>query len=107
MITYNFAEEFSKVPGPRRKDIGPYSGEEFRENVLKKWFKENTEAEIDVNGVLMSFGPSFLSEAFGKMAKDVGSEEVFFNIIRVKQDGEKNKHFEELLHKYVKIALSK
>lgn len=106
MITYNFAEQFSKVPGPRRQNIGPFSGELFRDEVLKKWFTENTEVEIDVEGVLMSFGPSFLSEAFGKMAKEVG-EEKFFSIIHVKQSGDKNKHFEELLHKYVKIAFSK
>lgn len=106
MITYNFAEQFSKVPGPRHKNTGPFSGELFREEVLKKWFENNTEVEIDVEGVLMSFGPSFLSEAFGKVAKEVG-ETKFFNIIHVKQSGQKNKHFEELLHKYVQIAFSK
>lgn len=108
MITYDFAKEFSNIPGPRTKNLGPNSGEEFRIRVLKKWFDTNTEVEIDVDGVIMSFGPSFLSEAFGKMAKDkdVGMDK-FFQIIHVKQDGIKNKNFEELLHKYVKIALSK
>ena len=107
MIVYDFAEEFSKIPGPRREKIGPYSGELFREKVLKKWFNKNQEVEIDIDGVVMNFGPSFLSEAFGKMAKDIGSEEKFFNIIHVKNNSDKNKHFEDLLHKYVKIALSK
>lgn len=107
MLAYNFAQEFSKVPGPRRKDIGPFSGELFKEKVLLSWFQNNTEVEIDIDDVTMSFGPSFLSEAFGKMAKDLGSADKFFKIIHVKHNSEKNKHFEELLHKYVKIALSK
>ncbi len=107
MIDYNFAKEFSKIPGPRRKDIGPYSGELFREDVLKQWFEKNQKVKFDIDGVVMTFGPSFLSEAFGKMAKVVGSEKEFFDIVHVKNNSEKNKHFEELLHKYVKIALSK
>jgi len=107
MIAYNFAEKFSKIPGPRRKEIGPYSGELFREEVLREWFDKNQEVEFDIDGVIMNFGPSFLSEAFGKMAKDIGSEEKFFSIIHVRNNSDKNKHFKELLHKYVKIALSK
>lgn len=35
MMSYNFAKEFSKVPGPRTEDIGPYSGKKFREEVLQ------------------------------------------------------------------------
>tara|TARA_R110001632_G_scaffold232966_1_gene375687 strand:+ start:1958 stop:2275 length:318 start_codon:yes stop_codon:yes gene_type:complete len=105
MIVYDFAEEFSKIPGPGREKIGPYSGELFREQVLKKWFNKNQEVEIDIDGVVMNFGPSFLSEAFGKMAKYIGSEEKFFNIIHVKNNSDKNKHFEDLLHKYVRRSL--
>ena len=107
MMTYDFAKEFSPVPGPRHKEIGPYSGELFRDEVLQEWFDSGTQVEININDVQMSFGPSFLSEAFGKMAKKLGSEDEFFKIIHVKQDTAKNKHFEELLHKYVQIALSK
>ena len=70
MMSYNFAEEFSKFPGPRTEDIGPNSGKKFREEVLQNWFDNNIEVEIDVSGTVMSFGPSFMSEAFGKMAKE-------------------------------------
>lgn len=106
MIKYNFAEEFSKVPGPRREEIGPFSGEKFRNDFLEKWFQENIEVEIDVSGTVMNFGPSFLSEAFGKIAKKYGKEK-FFQIIHINNEGTRNKKLLVLIKKHVDIALSK
>ena len=54
----------------------------------------------------MNFGPSFLSEAFGKMADKYGREK-FFSIIHVKKEGSRNKKLEDLIIKHVDIALSK
>ena len=106
MMSYNFAEEFSKFPGPRTEDIGPNSGKKFREEVLQNWFDNNIEVEIDVSGTVMSFGPSFMSEAFGKMAKEYGKEK-FYDIIHVKEEGSRNKKLQKLLEKHVDIELSK
>ena len=77
MLMFDFANTFAKVPGPRTENLGPNSGEKFRVNYLEKWFKENKQVEIDVSGTIMNFGPSFLSEAFGKMAKEYGREKFF------------------------------
>lgn len=106
MINYNFAQEFSKTPGPRTENIGPHSGEKFRKEVLEKWFQNKIEVEIDVSETSLSFGPSFMSEAFGKIAKDYGKD-IFYKLIHVKQEGNKNNKFESLIKKHVDIALSK
>lgn len=106
MMSYNFAKEFSKVPGPRTEDIGPYSGKKFREEVLQNWFDNDMEVEIDVSETVMSFGPSFMSEAFGKMAKKYGKEK-FYEIIHIKREGSRNQKLQILLEKHVDIALSK
>lgn len=106
MLVFDFANEFAKAPGPRTEKLGPNSGEKFRENYLEVWFKENKQVEIDVSGTVMNFGPSFLSEAFGKMAKEYGRE-FFFNIIHIPEEGKRNIKLKNLIIKHVDIALSK
>ncbi len=73
MIHYNFVKEFTKYPGPRFIRLGRYSGEEFRENVLRPIFLDENSIDIDATGVL-SFGPSFLDEAFSPLADEFGLE---------------------------------
>jgi hypothetical protein len=106
MTVYNFAEQFFKAPGPRNEDIGPWSGKKFREEVLEIWFKIGDPIEIDASGTVLNFGPSFLSEAFGKMAIKFG-EKRFYEIIHVSNEGNRNKKLKELIIKHVDIALKK
>jgi len=73
VIKYNFAKEFTKYPGGRYKTLGDFSGEQFREEVLENIFKsDDTIIELDTSGVVTSFTPSFLDEAFGEMARRYG-----------------------------------
>lgn len=104
MIEYNFAKEFSKIPGPRYKRLGPHSGEEFREDVLKKWFENDQEVIIDINGVNLTFGPSFISESFVKAAREYG-EDKFYKIIHFKEDSEKNITFQKKVKSYIETVL--
>ncbi|MGP1454898.1 MAG: STAS-like domain-containing protein [Treponema sp.] len=56
-----------KYQGPRFIALGPDSGEEFRENYLIPWLKNNKDAaELIVNfeGTVV-YTPSFLEESFG------------------------------------------
>ena len=106
MLDFNFAEKFSKTPGPRYRKLGKYSGQEFREDYLKEWFKKGIEVTIDAKGVVLSFGPSFLSESFGKIAEDVGEEE-FYKIIHFKEDSDINKLFKRKVQEHVKRAIEK
>jgi hypothetical protein len=72
IIHYNFAEQFTKYPGGRYKILGDFSGEEFREKVLEKIFKNDDIIKLDTSGVVGSFSPSFLDEAFGEIARKYG-----------------------------------
>ena len=100
IIIYDFAKEYSEYPGPRDESIGEFSGEKFRMEVLEKLYKDKQPIKLDVNGVQISFGPSFLSEAFGLFAKDIGLEE-FNKFIEVIEDTEKSKRFKEKMMEYV------
>lgn len=103
VIEYDFAKEFSPFPGPREIKIGPNSGEEFRENVLNKFYEENQPILLDIDGTKVSFGPSFLSESFGLFAKNNKlTLEKFEEFIQVKTTSDKNKRFKEKMLEYVK-----
>ena len=99
-IIYDFAKEYSEYPGPRDESIGEFSGEKFRMEVLEKLYKDKQPIKLDVNGVQISFGPSFLSEAFGLFAKDIGLEE-FNKFIEVIEDTEKSKRKKKKMMEYV------
>ena len=99
-IIYDFAKEYSEYPGPRDESIGEFSGEKFRMEVLEKLYKDKQPIKLDVNGVQISFGPSFLSEAFGLFAKDIGLVE-FNKFIVVIVDTVKSKRYKEKMMEYV------
>lgn len=75
---YSIAKEFTKNPGARFKTQGPYSGQEFRENVLEPFFKNKNSddvLEINLNG-LNGYPSSFFEEAFGGIARIYKQEDV-------------------------------
>jgi hypothetical protein len=77
ILTLNIAVEFSKTPGPRFRTEGKFSGEEFRETVLKKRLelalKEGSALHIDLDGGY-GYATSFLEEAFGGLAREYDPE---------------------------------
>jgi len=84
-INYKFVEEYTKFPGGRFVRLGPYSGEDFREKVLRPIFESDKKIVIDATGVVTSFSPSFLDEAFGELAKEYGLE-TFLNKVEFYSD---------------------
>jgi len=75
-ITINIAKEFSNTPGARFKTDGPFSGEEFRETFLEKYFqnpKDDSKILIELDGT-EGYPTSFLEEAFGGLARKFGIE---------------------------------
>jgi hypothetical protein len=74
IVEYKFIEKYTKFPGGRFERLGPYSGENFREKVLREIFTSGKSIKIDATGVVTSFSPSFLDEAFGTLAKEYGLE---------------------------------
>ena len=80
MTVINIAMDFSSIPGPRYKNQGPHSGEEFREDYLKPAFLRSQEAKeqliIELDSVKFGYPTSFLEEAFGGLVRDLGMEVV-------------------------------
>jgi len=63
------AQQFSRSPGGRTRDDGPYSGERFREEFLVPALKgTDSKFEVDLRGAL-TLGSSFLDEAFGGLVR--------------------------------------
>lgn len=69
---YSIARDYTRKPGPRYEWQGDYSGENFRETILLDLFdsavKNNSVLFIDLDKTA-GFGPSFLEEAFGGLAR--------------------------------------
>ncbi|MGH9844052.1 MAG: STAS-like domain-containing protein [Blastocatellia bacterium] len=79
VLTLNIAGEFSRFPGSRYRQDGPYSGEEFRDTLLLPRFKEALDKRmkliINLDGAA-GYATSFLEEAFGGLAREFGTEAV-------------------------------
>ena len=79
MITLNVAE-FTRLPGPRYRNKGPGSGEEFREEHLRPAFERARKTDdrivVQLDGVKYGYPTSFLEEAFGGLAREFGIEVV-------------------------------
>ena len=80
MNTINIANDFSKFPGPRYREEGDNSGEEFRERILRPRFeaarKTGEKLIIELDGVAFGYPTSFLEESFGGLARDCGIDTV-------------------------------
>ena len=80
MIKINIAKDFTDLPGPRFRDQGSGSGQEFLEDYLKPAFLKARETDdkvtIQLDDVKYGYPTSFLEEAFGGLARKFGIEEV-------------------------------
>ena len=81
----NIAKDFSRLPGPRYISEGANSGEEFRERILRPKFIDAVAARetlnVELDGVTFGYPTSFLEEAFGGLARELGSAVVLQNIV--------------------------
>lgn len=79
----SIANDFSITPGSRYIKEGPFSGEEFRNKILKPKFDEALENRkkltINLDGTL-GYGTSFLEESFGGLARLYDPKKVLENI---------------------------
>lgn len=73
------ARDFSDTPGPRRRDEGDHSGEQFLEECLLPKYQEARARQcklwVDLDGT-EGYATSFLEEAFGGLARRHTSAEV-------------------------------
>lgn len=78
-IVISVARDFSKTPGPRYKEEGEFSGEDFFERILESKFlkaiEENKKLKIDLDGTI-GYGTSFLEHVFGGLARKYTPQKV-------------------------------
>jgi hypothetical protein len=75
MRTIYFAQEFTDTPGGRYRAHGEFSGEQFREEILKPALNQNDLVILNLNGAF-GFPPSFIDEAFGILVEQLGEDVV-------------------------------
>jgi hypothetical protein len=75
-IIINVAADFTDAPGARDRGDGPYSGEQFFEEILEPKFiqaqAENRGVFINLDGT-WGYASSFISGAFTRLADKFGS----------------------------------
>lgn len=75
-ITIRVAD-WTTTPGPRERKHGPWSAEQFREEILSRTFADavqnHTKVIVDLDGVA-GYLPSFLEETFGGLARQYTSD---------------------------------
>lgn len=71
-IIVNIAKDYSRCPGARYNSEGDFSGEKFREELLKPKINEAIEQGVKLEVVLdgsAGYSTSFLEEAFGGLIR--------------------------------------
>lgn len=89
MITINIATDYTKKPGGRHIDEGPFSGEDFRINILRPKYLEAKEKNEVITVVLdggFGYATSFLEEAFGGLVREFSDPDILK--IRIVSDEE-------------------
>ena len=89
-IHLSVAKEFSETPGPRAREEGEFSGEQFLDEVLAPKFeqarRERVTLTVDLDGT-EGYATSFLEAAFGELARRYSPREVL-ETVRFKSDDE-------------------
>jgi STAS-like domain of unknown function (DUF4325) len=84
------ANEFSETPGPRSRDEGEDSGQEFLERLLRPTYEEARISKspllIDLDGT-DGYATSFLESAFGGLARIYEPQEIL-KILKFKSNEE-------------------
>ena len=91
MVRISICKDFSETPGGRYIKEGRFSGEEFREQLLKDKYMEaednNTQLEIDFDGCY-GIGTSFLEEAFGGLVRKYHIHGLLDKIVMISTEDE-------------------
>lgn len=75
-MDYFIAKDYTDAPGGRFITDGPYSGQDFRDNVIKPMIvrlKKGEKIHLVFDGAY-GYATSFLEEAFGGLAREIGKE---------------------------------
>ena len=108
--TVDVARDFSRLPGGRFARLGPYSGEEFRRNVLVPALMRVRETGghvvVRLDGVA-GYPASFLEEAFGGLVRSEGfAAEELNRIMRIDADAQRFRVRRDMAWSYIEAAKS-
>jgi len=67
-IMINVSKDFTRMPCVRHRADGPFSGEEFREDILLPALQAHDKVVVNLEGCL-ALGSSFLDEAFAGLVR--------------------------------------
>lgn len=102
------AEEYSSYPAGRDDNDGPFNGTKFRETVLlpklTEAMSQSRPLVVHLDGV-MSFGSSFLEEAFGGLVRNhhVKKNELL-DTLQIKSDWPGASRYRDAILRYIKDA---
>ncbi len=89
VINISVAQDFSITPGPRYRDEGDFSGQEFRESIIVPAYdiarKQGEKLVINLDGTI-GYGTSFLEEVFGGLARAYSTDEVLETLVIVSNE---------------------
>jgi|TARA_R100000049_G_C1940400_1_gene84473 hypothetical protein len=100
--------DFSTYPSGRDERDGPFNGAKFRETVLKPAFQkaEQTGAKVVVSlSNVMSFGSSFLEEAFGGLVREgIFTKKVIKETLVLEPGSDVNLRYRDAILRYIDRA---
>ena len=103
MILY--VKDFTKFPGARYRNLGPHSGEEFRDEKLIPAIKsKGSDLVINLDGVF-GYGSSFLEEIFGGCIRQGIDGDIMLSIIE-RIVSEEDPDLIDEIREYVNDAIS-
>lgn len=104
-MTINVATQFSVTPGGRYISEGEFSGELFRQELLKPAFLQCKEKGdkliVDLDGGY-GYGTSFLDEAFGGLARELKDNSILDIHIISEEEPELIERIKEYIQKGLK-----
>ncbi|WP_255504939.1 STAS-like domain-containing protein [Novosphingobium sp. EMRT-2] len=81
VMTISIANDFSPFPAGRKRNDGPFTGEAFREDVLRPKLTRGVSIVLDIDGV-EGLPSSFLEEVFGGLVREGFDLAVLKNLVR-------------------------
>ena len=103
----SIAVDYSKSPGGRFRSYGPFSGEEFRDDVLlpalRSALADGSVVIVELDGTF-GYPASFLEEAFGGLVRRGFSRIELERHLRLKADSPHMKLYKSLAEEYIREA---
>lgn len=89
MIVIDIPRDFTRTPGWRTYEDGPYSGQQFFDELLKDGFAKAKREGVKLKVILDGsdgYTTSFLNESFRLLGKEFGKDFVWNNLVIVSNE---------------------